>query len=98
MCACCSNGDLSAGFPANNREAQAIERRTIVSLEGFETGRVAIVRGQDFAGAFTIEMDAIVGSRHNYAVRVYHGGSNERDVPSVRSNCCAIRLQLEPGG
>ena len=88
------------GLGAEDDEAEAVEGGVVGGLEGAVFGGVAVVDGEDLAGAFEGEVEEVVGAgsvRPSLSVRVMV--TKERSAPSavrVRRSGSALSLVAGP--
>jgi len=72
-----------SGFRADNHQAESAEGFELRRLKRLEARGIAIVRRHDFAGAFDLECDSIIGARSGQPVFIDDADGDKRQVVAV---------------
>src|SRR5215210_8864447 len=72
-----------AGLRADDDEAEAVEGGALFRLEGLVARRVAVVHGDDLAGAVDFEVHPVLRARDGEALRIDDAHRDEREVGAV---------------
>ena len=87
-----------ARLRAHNDEAQAVVGRAMVLLKRFVARCVAVVGGDDFAGAFDGKFHKVVRARHEQTLLVRNGHGDEGQVVTVGAEEFAVWAERDLRG
>src|SRR5918998_6443623 len=84
-----------AGLRADDDEAEAVVGGTLLRTERLVARRVAVVHGDDLAGAVDLEANPVLRARDGEAGAVRHAHRDEREVGAVGVDLRPVGLQRQ---